>query len=114
MKWQTLETAIAEILKPVLSRDPSITFDVWGCELWKDESGGWSFNDAFRMAADTDLSGVQSIARSRWEIFRLNYAPRARVADLEALEWQPGDRALYSDCACMSFLEIRVNYSAAI
>jgi hypothetical protein len=113
MKRQTLETAVAEILKPVLSHDPSSTFDVWGCELWK-EDGAWSFNDAFRMVADADLAGVQAIARSRWEIFRLNYASRARVADVMALEWQPGDRALYIECACMSFLEIRVNYSVTI
>ena len=113
MKRQTLETAIKEILSPVLTFDPSATFDVFGCELWKDD-GGWAFNDASRMATDTDLAGVQSIARSRWEIFRLNYSPKARVADVEALEWLPGDRSLYVECAFMSFLEIRVNYSPAI
>jgi|688.fasta_scaffold198729_2 hypothetical protein len=113
MKRQTLETVIREILSPVLSFDPAATFDAWGCELWSD-GDGWSFNDAFRMVADADLSGVQSIARSRWGIFRLNYAPRARVADVMALEWQPSDRALYIECAFMSFLEIRVNYSATI
>ncbi len=114
MKRQTLETAIAEILAPVLAFDPAATFDVYGCELWRDESGGWTFNDAFRMVREADLATVKETARARWEIFRLNYSPRARVADIDVLEWCPGDRSLYVECDYMSFLEIRVNYSAPV
>lgn len=112
MKRQTLETTIAEILAPVLAHDPAATFDLYGCELWRDETGGWSFNDAFRMVRDASLAEAQETARGRWEVFKANYSPRARVADIDALEWQPGDASLYVECAGMSFLEIRVNYSA--
>jgi hypothetical protein len=102
-----IETAIAEIITPVLAAFPDARFNVLGCELWRDADGGWSFNDAFRIASETDLAGVQSAARGRWEVFKTNYMPRARVADVECLEYIPGDQSIYVECAGVSFLEIR-------
>lgn len=116
MKRQTLETAISEILAPVLAHDPAATFDVWGCQLQREPDGGWTFNDAFRMIREAGLAEALETARARWDIFKLNYAPRARVADIDCAGegFYPGCQSIYIECNYMSFLEIRVNYSATV
>ena len=113
---QTLETAIRETLAPVLAHDPAATFDLYGCELWRDDSGGWSFNDAFRMARGVDLAEALKTARGRWEVFKVNYSPRALVREIDCAGegFYPGCRSVYVECDHMSFLEIRVNYSAPV
>lgn len=44
---------------------------------------GWSVNDSFTMAQAASRENAIAILRDRWEIFKLNYAPKARVQDIE-------------------------------
>ncbi len=101
-KRQTLETAIREILSDFPDSD---RFDVYAFELWRDEDGGWSVNDGWRMESNADKETVVRAARGRWEVFKLNYMPRARVADLETDDNLP--YCLRVNAGFTSFLEIR-------
>jgi len=84
MKRQKLETAVVSCLPENLPE--GTTFDVYAWELWRDDSGGWSVNDGWKIARETDLAGLKEAARGRWEVFKVNYFPRARVADLDCQE----------------------------
>jgi len=79
-----LETTVAEFLG---GYDPEQTFNVIAHELWRDE-GGWSSNDRFRIATKVTRDEVPDIARGRWEVFKVNYAPRARVSDIEDIGYE--------------------------
>jgi hypothetical protein len=51
-----------------------------------------------------DREGVLEAARGRWEVFKHNYAKRARVCDLNDIGYEPDRVSL--ECNYLSFLEI--------
>lgn len=113
MKRQTLETAVISCLPDSLPE--GTTFDVFAWELWRDDSGGWSVNDGWKMAREVDLDGLKEAARNRWEVFKVNYFPRALVSGLDchgAEEWNRELTPLYIEYEGTSFLEIRFNFPA--
>jgi hypothetical protein len=115
MKRQTLETAVASCLPDNLP--PGTTFDVHAWELWGDGEGGWSVNDGWRIASDTDMSGLKEAARNRWEVFKVNYFPRATVSGLECHggeEWNGERSPLCLEYQGTSFLEIRFNLPSPV
>jgi hypothetical protein len=109
MKRQTLETAIISCLPDNLP--PGTTFDVYAWELWRDAEGGWTVNDGWKIAREVDLTGLKEAARGRWEVFKINYFPRALVSGIDchgAEEIAPGDLSpLYLEYEGTSFLEVR-------
>lgn len=102
-KRQTLETAIKELLA---SHPADSTYIVKAFELWRDDMG-WSTNDAWYLARNASLSEVLSIARGRWEVFKVNYAPRARVADIADIGYESGEYSL--ECNFLPFIDISLN-----
>lgn len=99
MKNQTLETKIAGLL-------PSVgeTFDVWAYEMTHD-GDGWSVNSRWKMARGVDRAGVLEAARGRWEVFKVNYAPKARVRDIEEVGYNEYVSQIEADG--LAFLEIQ-------
>jgi hypothetical protein len=81
------------------------SFDVVAFELLRDE-GSWSVNDAWTMASGVDREEAISALRGRWEVFKLNYAPRACVKDITDCGdgWQ-GETKLEVDCT--AFADVR-------
>lgn len=65
------------------SRPSGSRFDLYAFELWPDGDGGHSVNDAWRFARDCNLPEAIEHALARWEVYRVNYAPSARVKHLE-------------------------------
>ena len=78
----TLEARAIDLLRP-FSLHPSSRYTLRAHCLLHDGTG-WSSNDRFTIARDTDLAGALRAIRGRWEVFRANYSARARVADLDA------------------------------
>lgn len=71
-------------------------------ELWRYD-GSWSVNDSWTPRESADRQETISLLRSRWEIFKLNYLPKARVKDLVNI----GDRddcMLEVDCVAFATL----------
>jgi len=95
-KRQTLETAIRELL------DPSQRYNVLAHELQRDGEG-WTSSDRFYLARDASAERVLEVARGRWEIFKINYASKARVKDLSDIGY---DGDIYLECGCLPFLDI--------
>jgi hypothetical protein len=96
----TLEAAIIEFL----ARFPEETkFDVIAHEL-TNYGYGWSVNDNFRIGTDCDKQEVAERARGRWEIFKLNYMPKALVRKLTDVGWE---KEIAIECDYVSFLTIR-------
>jgi len=102
-KRQTLETAIKQLLA---NHPADSTYTILAHELWRDDLG-WSTNDRWHLARNASLSEVLSIARGRWEVFKVNYSPRARVADIADIGYESGDYSL--ECAHLPFIDISLN-----
>jgi len=80
MKKHTLESKMkASLLEGGIEQ--GATFDVIAHELLND-GDGWSTNTSWFLVRGADLSGVLEAARGRWEVFKVNYHPRARVSDI--------------------------------
>jgi hypothetical protein len=103
MKRQTLEAHI----RALLSDSPQdATFNIAAHELWRDHEGGWSSNDRWLIIRDATLPDALAAIRGRWEIFKVNYSPRARVADIT----DNGEGNHYSlECDHIPFVDITVN-----
>ena len=102
-KRQTLETLIRQLLA---NHPADSTYTVKAFELWRDDMG-WSTNDAWYLARNASLSEVLTITRGRWEVFKVNYAPRARVVDIADIGYEPGAYSL--ECNHLPFIDISLN-----
>lgn len=71
-----LETKLNELLPA------GDSFNVQFYELTRNYGEGWSVNTAWRAATNASRAETLRLLRARWEVFKLNYAPKARVADL--------------------------------
>ena len=95
----TLEKAIAKELNEIE------TYSVIAHELWGD-GDGWSVNDSWYLSRNVDKAQVLEVARGRWEVFRANYSPRAKVKDLS---FDGDDSVIYLNVDGIPFLEIRIS-----
>jgi hypothetical protein len=103
MKRKTLKTAIREILE---SFPPGTRFDVLALELLGNRREGLSVNSAWRITSNADIPEAVEAAAGRWEIFKLNYLPHARVADLDCSEIS-GEFDCHVECQQVPFLTLR-------
>jgi hypothetical protein len=106
-KRQTLETAIREILSDFPAsarfRVKAFTLQREGCP---GEGWHWCADDAFWIESNADLETVLSAARGRWEVFKANYVPRARVADLTDIGYDTLECGVNLECGQVPFIEI--------
>ena len=86
----------------ILPEFPS--YDVIAHELMGDGDGGWCVNDSWKMGRGCDREEAIEHLKNRWEIFKLNYHPRARVKDLDNVGDEYG--ALL-EVDCIAFGEVR-------
>lgn len=100
---KTLEKHILSLLSDA---PEGARYDVYAFELWREPEGGWSVNSGWRMASRCTVEEILPHARGRWGIFKVNYAPRARVQDIE--DGGGGDEeSYYLEVDCTTFLELR-------
>ena len=82
----TLESTVRAFIEAAFpgAFEPSspLLFEVRAFSLWRDGEG-WSCNDSWRVERDATAERVLEAARGRWEVFKANYASRARVKDLQ-------------------------------
>ena len=97
-----LETKIRQLINEA---NPDARFNVIAFELWGEPEGGYSTNNAWHIAMNADAEQVLEAARARWEIFKVNYMPKARVCDIEDTGF---DSTISLEVACVPFLEIRL------
>lgn len=90
-------------LDAILPDWPEFTIYFW--ELWRDSEGGWSVNDGWRAYSNADREETIEHLRARWEVFKLNYLPKARVQDL-AIE-HGNDEYVALEVDFTSFAELR-------
>ena len=100
-----LETKIRNLINETNANNES-RFDVVAFELWGNSRDGFDCNNAWKIATNADLSQVLEAARGRWEIFKLNYLPKARVGDITDSGY---DDNLSLEIDCVPFLEIRLS-----
>lgn len=83
-------------------------FDVIAHELWGDGEGGWSVNDSWHLGRGCSREEAITHLRHRWEAWKLNYYPKARVADLEdCYDGCYDDAPLGLEVNCVAFAEVR-------
>jgi len=98
-----LETKIRNLISETNATNQS-RFDVLAFELWGNASEGFDCNSSFRIATNADLDQVLEASRGRWEVFKVNYLPKARVSDIADTGY---DENLSLEVDCVPFLEIR-------
>lgn len=103
MKRQTLEDVINEFL---VNYDQDQEFEVIAHELWGNAREGFETNSSWYLARSADKSEVLTIARGRWEVFKVNYMPRARVKDIEDIGFDL-EHGCSLECNHTPYLDIR-------
>jgi hypothetical protein len=99
MKKMKIETLISKEL------EEGSTFQIIAHELWNDGEG-WSVNQSWYMARSSTKEEALIHCRGRWEVFKENYLPRARVMDIT---FDGDDEVIYINAESIPFLEIRIN-----
>ncbi len=81
------------------------SFTIQFHELCREPEGGWSVNDSWTPRHSADRQETISLLRDRWEVFKLNYMPKARVKDIEDI----GDceDEIMLDVQCVAFATLR-------
>lgn len=82
------------------------TFDVIAHELWSDGEG-LSVNDSWFLGRGCDRDEAISHLLNRWEVFRVNYAPRATVKSIVDANWSGDDFPSLLEADGIPFAEIR-------
>jgi hypothetical protein len=100
-----LETKIRNLITETNATSET-RFDVVAHELWGNSREGFSTNSSWYIATNADISQVLTSARGRWEVFKLNYLPKARVGDITDSGY---DSTLCLEVDYVPFLEIRLS-----
>ena len=100
MKLETKLRSLINATSPLENE----TYDVIAHELWGNMKEGYMTNDSWHIARDADLSTALKAARGRWEVFKLNYHPKARVSDINDIGY---DDDISLEVDCIPFIEIR-------
>lgn len=98
-----LETKIRNLITETNATNES-RFDVVAFELWGNSRDGFDCNNAWKIATNADIEQVLETARGRWEVFKVNYLPKARVGDISDIGF---DSTLSLEVDYVPFLEIR-------
>jgi len=99
-----LETAITSLL----SHYPKDSeFSVIAYELWGNRREGYEVNTAWYLRRNATFSELLECARGRWEVFKINYLPKAKVSAIADVGSGYDDMSSYLECDGIPFLEIR-------
>jgi hypothetical protein len=98
----TLEKRIQSELAELADK----TFSIIAHELWGNSREGYHTNTSWYLARGADFADLLRIARGRWEVFKVNYSPRATI---HGLSFEGDERTVYAESEGIPFLEIRVN-----
>jgi hypothetical protein len=98
---KTLETVIGEFLADYPDNQ---AFRVRAHELWRDGCG-WTSNDRFTIVDNADKARVLRAARGRWEVFKVNYASKARVSNIVNIGYDR-ETGLMLECDYLPFVDI--------
>lgn len=78
-------------------------FNVIFHELWADGEGGYSVNNSWYGARNcTREEAITHHLLYRWEVFKLNYLPRACVKDIQDVNWEEDENLLEVDCTAFA------------
>ena len=100
-----LETKISNLINETNATNET-RFDVIAHELWGNSQEGYSTNASWFIARNADLAQVLEAARGRWEVFKVNYLPKARVCDITDTGY---NNILSLEVDYVPFLEIRLS-----
>jgi hypothetical protein len=98
-----LETKIRNLITETNATNEA-RFDVVAHELWGNSREGFETNSSWFIVKDADIEEALEAARGRWEVFKVNYLPKARVCDIEDYSC---NSTLSLEVDCVPFLEIR-------
>jgi len=91
-------------IRQLIGETNSTHFDVIAHELWGNNKEGFETNSSWYLKRDADISEVLEAARGRWEVFKVNYLPKARVCDIQDTGY---DETCLLQVDFVPFLDIR-------
>ncbi len=99
-----LETKIRQLINET-NANANARFEVVAFELWGNAREGFDTNSAWYLSKNADADQVLQDARARWEIFKVNYLPKARVCDISDTGFES---TISLEVDSVPFLEIRI------
>lgn len=90
-------------IRQLISETNSTQFDVIAHELWGNNKDGFETNSSWYLKRNADLSEVLEASRGRWEVFKVNYLPNARVCDIKDIGC---DSSLFLEVDSVAFLDL--------
>ena len=91
-----LETKLEQLIPAHWTGELRVTM----FELWPENEGGWSVNDGWSVTHYR--ADAIALLRDRWEVFKLNYLPKARVRDLCDIGDSEAECMLEVDCTAFA------------
>lgn len=107
MKTTYRKNSIEARIDALLPEFPS--FDVIAHELMQEGYGGntcYSVNNSWHLARGCDREEAIRHLANRWQVFKANYMPKARVRDLEDISCDVESGCLL-EVNCTAFAEVR-------
>ena len=104
MTTQHRKGSIKAKLDELLPDFPS--FDVIAHELLHDGES-WSVNDSWHLARGCDREEAITHLANRWEVFKINYAPRAAIKNLTDANYSGSEFPALLEVDCIAFAEVR-------
>lgn len=104
MKTAYRKNSIEAKLDSLLPQFPS--YDVIAHQLTHDGCS-WSVNDSWHLARGCDREEAISHLANRWHVFKVNYAPKARVRDLSDANWSGDEFPSLLEVDGIPFAEVR-------
>lgn len=93
-------------ISQLINETNATRFDIIAHELWGNNKEGFETNSSWYLKRDADISEVMEAARGRWEVFKVNYLPKAKVKDIQDTGW---DSTFSLEVDCVPFLELRAS-----
>ena len=93
-------------IKQLISETNATHFDVIAHELWGNNKDGFETNSSWFIIRNADIAHVLEAARGRWEVFKVNYIPKAKVRDIQDTGF---DSTFSFEVNCIPFLELRAS-----
>jgi hypothetical protein len=90
-------------ISQLIGETNSTHFDVIAHELWGNNKEGFETNSSWYLKRDADISEVLEAARGRWEVFKVNYLPRAKVKDIQDIGC---DNSFFLEVDSVAFLDL--------
>lgn len=95
---------LESFIRPFLQKKEGKTMEIFAYELWGNRKEGYWVNSGWRIYKGDSIEEALDSIRGRWEIFKVNYYPRAVIKEIDV---NIEEDIISFDYNYNSFIEVR-------